>query len=118
MDGYPSGMPDDLLRATTEDEFCLALSVEATKRDDFTSPEMGWPWPWENSHTTDYAYALDEGKVWASCFGHSWFDPLEDKPEDDEKGKTTVFPNMTGCSATPGSKRSGIIVIGVSEANS
>jgi hypothetical protein len=35
-------------------------------------PEVGWPWPWEDSNTTDYAYAWDEGRVWITYFGHGW----------------------------------------------
>lgn len=112
-DGYPSGIDEPLLLSTSEQEFRQELSL-FLKRDDATLPEDGWPWPWEDSETTDYAYALDDGKVYASCFGSPWFDPT-DEPEDveDLEGDLPSFPNMeTGQSAPPGTKRSGVILIG------
>jgi hypothetical protein len=59
-----------LFDATTEQEFRERVARFFEYREDVTLPENGWPWPWENSQTTDYAYAFDGGKVYASCFGH------------------------------------------------
>jgi len=72
-DGYPDGLSCDVLKANSESEFREAVQ-EMAHRDDWTSPEMGWPWPWEDSRTTDYAYAFDGDRVWASCFGYTWCD--------------------------------------------
>jgi hypothetical protein len=110
-DGNPGGIEGDVLRAKTADEFKAALEKFAESRDDWTAVDNGWPWPWEDSHTTDYAYAFHGGKVWASCFGHAWFDPLETEPEHDDS-KPTEFPDMSNKKKTApaGSKRSGIMV--------
>ena len=111
-DGYPDGLDDYVLGAQTEAQFRSAVSIFSKTRDDWTSPEAGWPWPWENSNTTDYAYAFDGERVWASGFGSEWFRPLvDDEPED---SGTQSFPDMTArrVVAKPGSKRSGVIVIG------
>lgn len=45
-------------------------------RDDATLPEQGWPWPWETSETTDYAYWLEPqtGRV-------RWTDPPGEWPD-------------------------------------
>jgi hypothetical protein len=119
-DGYPSGLTDTpVLGATSEEDFRVIVRDFLATRRDGTTPEMGWPWPWENSQTTDYAYALDEGKVWASCFGHAWFDPMLPEKDDEEESvpgatydpvpKVAVFPNMKKC-ADPFHSRSGIMV--------
>lgn len=122
-DGYPSGNPAPLLSITEEAEYREAVS-NLLARASGTTPDMGWPWPWEDSQTSDYAYAFENGKVWASCFGHEWFDPLlpelEDEDEDEvwdaeknRQAKTAVFPNMKAIqNVATDSKRSGIIILG------
>lgn len=118
-DGYPEGIDDPkatapLLGATTEEEFRARLEVHLSTRDDVTRPADGWPWPWEDSRTTDYAYAFHEGKVHGFCFGHP-FDiaTREDQKEDHDPPKYDGFPDMSkGANVQLGSKRSGIIVIG------
>jgi hypothetical protein len=57
-------------------------------------PENGWPWMWEDSQMTDYAYAFDEASVHASCFGRAWFDPKNDLEKHDNAGPRAVFPTM------------------------
>ena len=109
-DGYPRSIPKPILKAKTEEEFKMNVVRELAKRDDGTFPEMGWPWPWNDSQTTDYAYAFTEGKVWASCFGYEWFDPLKEEPDHIEK-KSTIFPDMSGIKKTTFGKRSGIMMI-------
>lgn len=47
-----------------------------------------WPWPWEDSHTTDYSYAFDDDRVWVSCFGTEWIPLLS------RASKDVVFPKM------------------------
>jgi hypothetical protein len=102
-----------MLRATDEKAFREAVKAFlAAREDDATLPEMGWPWPWENSRTTDFAYAFDGGKVWASCFGYAWFDPLLPMPESDGP-KSAVFPDMTHRQKVTMGPRSGLIVLGM-----
>lgn len=102
FDGYPDGLvKTSILQASTEAAFREAVKQEISTRDDGTKPEDGWPWPWQDSRTTDFAYAFDGGKVLSSCFGHEWEDPLAPEPEGDDgtgelRGpKTAVFPDMS-----------------------
>jgi hypothetical protein len=124
-DGYPDGLTADsdkcaedlnkveLLAATDGAGFRDALTSFLATRDDATYPNQGWPWPWNDSRTTDYAYAFDGGKVWASSFGGEWFDPLLPEPEDDEGEKVAVFPNMKQRKSLTLGKRSGLTTITV-----
>lgn len=116
-DGYPDGVAESVLSATTPDEFRAAVEVFFAARRDATRPADGWPWPWPNSHTTDYAYAIDDGRVHASCFGYEWFDPKAERSDDEcdesrSKGKVTVFPDMSaGAQRERLGAHSGVIAI-------
>jgi|SRR5262245_25436230 len=98
-DGYPTGIAEAVLEATTEDDFRREVSDFFARRNDVTLSSEPWPWPWENSQTTDYAYAFDGERVYASCFGHTWFevDPsAEDYGDPDyEEGMKVPFPDMS-----------------------
>ena len=86
--------------AKTETEYREAVTNFCTKRDDGTLPADGWPWPWDDSNTTDYAYAFDDGKSlvkhiggWLECGAYHLMD--EDKREEfDETEEPATFPNM------------------------
>lgn len=91
-DGYPKGLPAEIKKAKTRAEFELAVKELAT-REDFTSKEEGWPWPWETSEVTDYAYVFDGDKV-RTC---NW-------------GKGYNFPKMQVGRIQMG-KKSGLIAI-------
>lgn len=123
-DGHPEGVQTEqraygeygsaMLRATSEKVFrdCTAAFL-AARIDDATLPAMGWPWPWDDSRTTDFAYAFDDGKVWTSYFGRAWFDPLQPMSEKEEdEPKTAVFPDMRERAKVTMGKRSGLIVLG------
>lgn len=110
---FPRG--EHLFDSKNVNEFKERLAQYFKNREDVTLPERGWPWPWETSDTTDYAYAFDDGKVYASCFGSAWFDPLKDKDEDDEhekRGKSAVFPNMKNRTNVRFDYGSGLIIFG------
>lgn len=109
-DGYPNGLERQVLECRTEPSFRKEVATLHT-REDWTQPEQGWPWPWENSAITDYTYAFDKGRVWASCFGGAWFRADKDEPEDKGKKKSAVFPDMTSRQKTTFGKRSGVIMI-------
>jgi hypothetical protein len=92
--------------------------------DDATLPEQGWPWPWADSRTTDYAYTFvdhPEGGVLVSCFGSAWVG-LEAALTDDDWPQwlsntdlqKEVFPDMTAIQNVRWDKGSGVIVIGPS----
>lgn len=111
---WPAGA--HLFDATNEADFRARVERFFQYRKDVTRPAEGWPWPWEDSCTTDYAYAFDGGTVWASCFGHAWFDPrvVQDGDNGDMPGeKCAVFPQFSKERMAPvGSDKSGVMVIG------
>lgn len=76
-DGYPEGLADSqegarVFSAATPDDFRIAVNALLASRDDGTTPDQGWPWPWEDSNTTDFSYAFDDGIIWITCFGRGW----------------------------------------------
>ena len=74
-DGYPDGKPSGVLMATTEKMFRVkARRVFADPDALSTLPSEGWPWPWDDSRTTDFAYAwvASKNKVMLSRFGLQW----------------------------------------------
>ena len=92
---------DEITAATTDQEYREAVTNVVEGRDDGTTAEMGWPWPWDNSCTTDCAYCFVDGKVEAFSWGCDWSDESM-RPE---------WPDMsTQNSAEAGSDRSGIIL--------
>lgn len=114
MDGYPDGIPLPVRAAKTQGAFEDALAAFAQGCNHWSSPADGWPWPWKNSLTTNYAYAYDDGQVWASCFGHGWDPADEPEPEGDEyegRGKTATFPDMSDVQRVTFGKRSGMMLI-------
>jgi hypothetical protein len=85
-----------VIRAESEVGFRENVATLLAAREDGTTPDRGWPWPWNDSRTTDYACAFDDGKVWASCFGRAWFDPTTPfSPDENEGEKCAVFPDMS-----------------------
>lgn len=116
-DGYPDGLPSGVRRASVEKTYRAAVAKMLAGRDDATLPEQGWPWPWANSQTTDYAYAFDGGKVWASCFACDWFGARRNGHPDEENEEheydKVKFPDMTDRKKVTLGKRSGILLIGL-----
>jgi hypothetical protein len=114
-DGYPEGIDHYVLEGITEDDYRRAVERFLSDRGDATRPEDGWPWPWDDSGTTDYAYAFDGDTVYASPFGRDWFRALNGESDDDDYvdgGKTAIFPDMSERKNVQlAGKRSGTIVI-------
>lgn len=121
-DGYPDGIVDGatvgdakdslIFNATTEADYRREVESFFAKRQDVTRPADGWPWPWEDSCTTDYAYAFDDAKVFASCFGSQWFDPMQEQPDEPDDAKKVTFPRFSKERMAPaGSKKSGVFLI-------
>jgi hypothetical protein len=112
-----------LARAQNADEWKHEVLAYLSTREDATLPEMGWPWPWENSQTTDYAYAFDEHKIWVAEFGRGWVElatclRARLVSDDDEEAeplfggpKNVLFPDMSNRSKVTFGKRSGVIVM-------
>jgi hypothetical protein len=111
FDGYPGGHPESLLFLTDEAEYRAQVKkIIKGESGSGTTPDQGWPWPWEDSGTTDYAYAFDEGRVWGTCFGHGWW-PAGQEPDDNDEPKIADFPNMKSVQNVTMGPRSGLIVV-------
>lgn len=62
--GWPSSFIGTIGDAKTEEEYRNGVAaILADWHDIATLPEDGWPWPWETSETTDYAYSFDDGQA-------------------------------------------------------
>lgn len=113
-DGYPDGIDDpDVLKAKTEKDYISLLTEFLSKRDDVTLPKEGWPWPWDTSSTTDYAYCFTGSKVLANHFGSGWYNPKAKVKEDQEPKIIWKhdYPNMKDIKNVRYDKGSGLIVI-------
>lgn len=96
-DGMPVGIIIEIREATDEQVYRDAVMRFLNRRPDAHFPETGWPWKWDTSLATNYAYAFDKGRVFASCFGSSWW--KADAEEPDHKtltAKAARFPYMGG----------------------
>jgi len=107
FDGYPFEEMHGLMFAMSEAAFREAVDAVLSYRDDATHPEDGWPWPWDDSQTTDYAYAFDGGQTWVACFGHGWLDAADAAGNEREfpEGPKVSFPNMTSRQAVTFGRR-------------
>lgn len=106
-DGYIWALDDncELMKSRTKEEFAAAIEREISCRDDFTHPRMGWPWPWKDSHTTDYSYLFSGGEVSVWIFG-------EKCEGGGECGEVADWmPEMDSSRAVMGGQRSGLIII-------
>ena len=103
MDSWPDGHVASpkfgvILDATDESSFRERVARLIAGVSHGTPPSKGWPWSWDDSLETDYAYAFEDGKVLASCFGRGWFDPhrirTDEEVEQANKAGKVAFPNM------------------------
>jgi hypothetical protein len=112
-DGQPYGVPLRASIAVSEAAFRNAVQELAETKDHFTAPTEGWPWPWGDSRTTDYAYVFNGDHVDVYCFGRP-FDPDMTDDEWERTEKVGVFPDMTSIkNVHMGGKKSGVMVISV-----
>lgn len=124
-DGYPHGLVGrNILDATSEDDFRSALAEMASARSDFTKPDKGWPWPWADSFTTDFAYAFDGDRLYVSreTDDHSdWVEAAHFEREDgsDREIMETLpscgplaYPDMSDIQNVDFGARSGLMVLG------
>ena len=113
-DGYPEGIDQNILTSDTEGEFRAALDGFFKDRDDKTLPEMGWPWPWNTSAITDFAYVLIEGEgvVFSSFGGEPYYGNRFDEAGDFLRAHVALaLPDMSARKAVAGGSRSGMIVL-------
>jgi len=98
---------DPITQAKTADEFRAKVAEEFASRDDATLPAQGWPWPWKDSRTTDYAYVFKDGVVLVIAFGCL----LDAEGNEIEEGFD--FPDMSSQQNVAFGPRSGVLVLGV-----
>ena len=116
-DGHPeSVLAGPIGDSRSPEDFERAVAAHLAVLDDATVPEQGWPWPWKDSHTTDYAYAFD-GEVFCCRFGREWMTVAEALDQDREGVigdlKDTTFPDMTDRQKVTYGPRSGVLVFGI-----
>lgn len=107
-DGYEfaENRPNPIADATYEEDFRNEVSRMLVKRNDGTTPDLGWPWPWDDSRTTDLAYVFRNGKTEIYDFGKLVIG--EDGETDDIKHD---FPNMKKIKNVTMGPRSGLLVV-------
>lgn len=126
----------NVAKAKTIKQYKQLLKEFFDNRDDVTYPEMGWPWPWENSKLTDECYIfipnrLSRGKIWRAYEYEGEYEdhttplvfaPIDQQPKYDEdnncydKPKKQLkinVPDMTEIQNVSYGKRSGVIFIQV-----
>lgn len=69
----------DIKHAADEASFRRSVADLLALNDDATTPDKGWPWPWDSSRSTDYVYAFVDG----ACKTFQY-------------GKGAEWPNMKG----------------------
>lgn len=136
-DGYPEPYEKKgMWEPCDEEAWRERIHKFAKMRDDWTSPDMGWPWPWNTSATTDYAYTWKDGLVWISN-GCKWlaYDDyrtasaeyqrlykIAEASEDpvwpnenwwEDLGPGATFPDMSERQNVTLGPRSGVLVLGV-----
>jgi len=113
-DGYPNNDEfNPIFDASTYDEYLAEVAKLLTGCEDATLPKDGWPWPWEDSSITDFAYKWDGSHVVFSNFGKPW-QGRTDAPFDGDVANmpSGVFPNMKHMQKVTLGARSGLIVFG------
>lgn len=110
-------IPYDLENAKSETVYRANLDRFLASRDDATLPEMGWPWPWNDSRTTDVAYTFHGGQVlrwvygpWRPATGNIC-DGCDDGCDacKDNDGPAPQFPDMSSRRQVAMGTRSGLI---------
>lgn len=94
-DGMPEGIPE-LIRTAVEGEvYRREVKRFLAARPDCHMPEQGWPWKWNSSRSTNYSYAFEKDRVYACCFGSSWWKAVDPEPDHTTlTSKAAYFPYM------------------------
>ncbi len=129
-DGYRDGICPQVLQCQSPEAFRHAVNDFLGKREDGTFPKDGWPWPWNNSRTSDCAYFHFDGRTWeVVCdFTQGDYDTRrhlyapcdQEELNDEDEGYAeriaalveVEYPDMTDKKKITMGPRSGLIVIG------
>ncbi len=120
-DGYPdAGGLSEVFEDMPEEDYRARVKKLLAGRDDGTTPDQGWPWPWEDSRTTDFAYTWADTVVHVSGYGRAWvsvkkFLLLDDDAQEEymDGFKEAEFPNMKDVQNVDLGKRSGLVIVPV-----
>jgi len=111
-DGYPDGIDAEVLSAKNQTDYIAALQKFLSTRRDVTLPADGWPWPWDDSRTTDFAYCFVDGRVLTNHFGNGWHVFVDGEDNDDaEIVWNHDFPDMKDVKNVRYDEGSGLIVL-------
>jgi len=95
-DGYPAGLPTTFRTAITLGDYRAEIDSILDTRPDAIKAVDGWPWKWDSSHGTNYSYAFDTDRVWACCYGSSWWlASLREPDHTTLKRKAASLPDMS-----------------------
>jgi hypothetical protein len=125
LDGYREGIPPVILHAVNETFYRNAVCAFLAASSSGTTPDQGWPWPWDDSSISDCSYWFFDGKTHdARRLGgqEEWLVPCSvDLPDDEDEKQyeaikaqstpITAWPNMSSKAAVTMGKRSGLIVL-------
>lgn len=130
-DGGRDCLTQEMIFARDDKEFREATNAFLASRDDATLPRQGWPWPWDNSGTSDCSYWHFAGRLWDVQDKYGDGGPVYvpcDEPEPDwgadgqseeeqNKGwlrerEAVVFPDMKSIKKVTFGPRSGIMIFG------
>lgn len=113
---------DEQIRSCTGPEaYRHAVESFLKERDDATWPKDGWPWPWDDSGTTDCSYWHFDGRTWEAAHGDVYVRCDQPYPHDDEAAEAELlknsahieYPNMKDKQNVTWGKRSGVMVVGL-----
>lgn len=123
-DGHPGNYPE-IEKCSTEEDYRTAVKGLFSEVSHATRPEQGWPWPWKDSGTSDYAYCFVDGKVLITAatvnngiWTHVWVPAMEykDIPAVDgdcflDSFERCEFPDMSSRSKVTFGPRSGMLFV-------
>ncbi len=122
-DGYPNGIPEDLVNINLEEDFRNSVFGLIEENDGYNK---NWPWPWGNSRTTDFTYVFKDNNVYVTSYidGEDVFvlmkdylqnqEKFQDEEEGLEKFKQQInfpYPDMTKIQKVDFGKGNGVIVL-------
>lgn len=111
-DGYEKELPTWLLApCASEAEWRDRVSAFLAKRDDATTPDQGWPWPWDDSRTTDRQYTFDAGEVLCAAWGCGWWPPGQRDRLLATSYPEQEWPDMRHRKSVTLGERSGLLVM-------
>ncbi len=131
LDGDRSCLTQELVFSRNDQEFRDVVTAFLASRDDATVPSQGWPWPWDDSGTSDCSYWYFDGRLWDVHDKYGDGGPVyvpcdepepdwgADEQDEDEQSKqwlkdreAVVFPDMKALRNVTFGHRSGIITVG------